>query len=55
MKRIVVGTDGSQTAQKAVEQAAELAAATGAEVHLVTAYRSPASVSLWPAAPRLRA
>ena len=44
MKRIVVGTDGSQTAQKAVEQAAELAAAIGAEVHLVTAYRSPASV-----------
>ncbi len=44
MKRIVVGTDGSPTAQQAVRQAAELAEATGADVHIVTAYRSPAAI-----------
>jgi nucleotide-binding universal stress UspA family protein len=35
---IVVGTDGSATAQKAVTQAAELAAIDGARVIIVTAY-----------------
>jgi nucleotide-binding universal stress UspA family protein len=35
---IVVGTDGSPTAEKAVEHAAELAAALGATVHVVSAY-----------------
>jgi nucleotide-binding universal stress UspA family protein len=35
---IVVGTDGSATAEKAVAQAAELAAADGARVVIVTAY-----------------
>jgi len=44
VKRIVVGTDGSATAQQAVRQAADFAAAMGAEVHIVTAYRSPASL-----------
>jgi nucleotide-binding universal stress UspA family protein len=37
-KTIVVGTDGSDTAKKAVTQAAELAKAVGASVHLVSAY-----------------
>jgi len=44
MKRIVVGTDGSPTAQQAVNQAADLAVATGADLHIVTAYRSPAAI-----------
>jgi nucleotide-binding universal stress UspA family protein len=37
-KTIVVGTDGSDTAKKAVTQAAELAKSVGASVHLVSAY-----------------
>jgi nucleotide-binding universal stress UspA family protein len=40
-RSIVVGTDGSQTARVAVERAAELAKASGAELHLVSAYKSP--------------
>jgi nucleotide-binding universal stress UspA family protein len=36
--RIVVGTDGSETAQRAVKEAAELARQTGAELDLVSAY-----------------
>ena len=35
---IVVGTDGSQTAQTAVEEAVRLAAATGARLEIVSAY-----------------
>jgi nucleotide-binding universal stress UspA family protein len=35
---IVVGTDGSETAGKAVREAIELAGALGAAVHLVSAY-----------------
>jgi nucleotide-binding universal stress UspA family protein len=35
---IVVGTDGSETAGEAVRQAAELASAIGAKVHLVSAF-----------------
>jgi nucleotide-binding universal stress UspA family protein len=35
---IVVGTDGSETATKAVRQAAELARAVGAKLELVSAY-----------------
>jgi nucleotide-binding universal stress UspA family protein len=35
---MVVGTDGSETAQEAVRQAAELAARLGAKVHLVSAF-----------------
>lgn len=41
-KRIVVGTDGSQTAAEAVSQALELAKMTGATLSLVSAYQ-PAS------------
>jgi nucleotide-binding universal stress UspA family protein len=35
---IVVGTDGSETADEAVKQAMELANAVGAKVHLVSAF-----------------
>ncbi|MBA2439087.1 MAG: universal stress protein [Thermoleophilaceae bacterium] len=35
---IVVGTDGSETAQEAVKQATELASTVGAKVFLVSAY-----------------
>jgi nucleotide-binding universal stress UspA family protein len=41
-KRIVVGTDGSETAAEAVRQALELAKLTGATLSLVSAYQ-PAS------------
>jgi nucleotide-binding universal stress UspA family protein len=41
-KRIVVGTDGSETAGEAVRQAVELAKMTGATLSLVSAYQ-PAS------------
>lgn len=37
-KRIVVGTDGSETAQEAVRQAVDLAKSTGASLDLVSAY-----------------
>jgi len=37
-KSIVVGTDGSDTATQAVQQAVELAAAVGAAIELVSAY-----------------
>ena len=36
--RIVVGTDGSETASEAVKQATELAKATGAVLDIVSAY-----------------
>jgi len=36
--RIVVGTDGSETARRAVSEAAQLARQTGAELELVSAY-----------------
>ena len=38
---IVVGTDGSPTAAEAVHRAAAIAAATSAQVHIVSAYRPP--------------
>ncbi len=38
MKTYVVGTDGSETAARAAERAAELAATTGAAIHVVCAY-----------------
>ena len=38
-KTIVVGTDGTDTADRAVNRAAELAALTGAHLHVVSAYR----------------
>jgi nucleotide-binding universal stress UspA family protein len=37
-ERIVVGTDGSETAAEAVRQATELAKATGAKLDIVSAY-----------------
>ena len=37
-RSIVVGTDGSETAEKAVRQATELAGSVGASLHLVSAY-----------------
>lgn len=42
--RIVVGTDGSDTATEAVRQAIELAALAGAELNIVSAY-APVSSS----------
>jgi nucleotide-binding universal stress UspA family protein len=46
---IVVGTDGSATAQLAVERAGQLAAACGAPVHVVTSYNS-VTAGAWMAA-----
>ncbi len=43
-ERILVGTDGSETAAEAVRQATELARATGAKLDIVSAYEPvPAS------------
>ena len=42
-KSIVVGTDGSPTADKAVSAAAELARQWGAKLHVVTAEKTPTS------------
>jgi len=42
-KTLVVGTDGSATADTAVEAAAELARSWGSELHIVTAFRTPRS------------
>ena len=41
-ERIVVGTDGSETATKALKSAATLAAQSGAELHIVSGYHSKA-------------
>lgn len=38
-KRIVVGTDGSETASEALGRAADLAAQLGAELHIVSGYQ----------------
>jgi nucleotide-binding universal stress UspA family protein len=38
---ILVGTDGSETANRAVARAAELASQTGDVLHIVTAYQPP--------------
>ena len=38
---IVVGTDGSETANRAVARAATLASGSGGVLHIVTAYRAP--------------
>jgi nucleotide-binding universal stress UspA family protein len=40
---IVVGTDGSSTADKAVDKAAELAAALGTSLHVVMSYKDVTS------------
>lgn len=42
-KVLVVGTDGSETADRAVEAAAEIARSWGSELHVVTATRPPRS------------
>lgn len=42
-KTILVGTDGSATADKAVAAAADLARQLGAKLHLVTGYRTGSS------------
>jgi nucleotide-binding universal stress UspA family protein len=40
-KKVVVGTDGSPTADKAVRAAADIARSLGSELHVVTAARVP--------------
>jgi nucleotide-binding universal stress UspA family protein len=40
-KTIVVGTDGSNTAEKAIEEASEPASAVGASVHIARAVAGP--------------
>jgi nucleotide-binding universal stress UspA family protein len=45
-KSIVVGTDGSETAAKAVETAAALARSSGATLHIVSAARLPSAAML---------
>jgi nucleotide-binding universal stress UspA family protein len=45
-RSIVVGTDGSETARKAVDAAAELAQLTGARLELVSAYEPVSSQRL---------
>jgi nucleotide-binding universal stress UspA family protein len=40
-KVLVVGTDGSDTADRAVSTAAEIARSWGSELHIVTAVRAP--------------
>jgi nucleotide-binding universal stress UspA family protein len=42
-RTLVVGTDGSSTAEKAVEAAAGLARSLGSTLHIVTAFRTPRS------------
>jgi nucleotide-binding universal stress UspA family protein len=42
-KIVVVGTDGSPTADKAVQAAADIARSWGSELHVVTAVRAPTS------------
>jgi nucleotide-binding universal stress UspA family protein len=44
-KAIVVGTDGSDTAERAVREAADLARAFSAPLHVVSAYRTTAPVA----------
>lgn len=50
-KRIVVGTDGSDTAAAAVEHAVALARTTGARLHVVTAWSKMPSLALAGALP----
>jgi nucleotide-binding universal stress UspA family protein len=40
-EKVVVGTDGSPTADRAVQAAADLARSWGSELHVVTAVRAP--------------
>jgi nucleotide-binding universal stress UspA family protein len=45
-KRILVGTDGSESADKAVDHALKLAKLTGGKVHVVTAWQSIPAMAL---------
>lgn len=45
-KSIVVGTDFSKTAEAAVDQAAEIAKAFGATLHIVTAFKPAMTTSI---------
>lgn len=47
-RKILVGTDFSETATRAVDHAIEVAKAFGAELHVVTAYRSPLTAAAAP-------
>ena len=63
-KSIVVGTNGSQTADIAVNRAVDLARLTGAKLHVVSAYepapahvggsRPPAEASEWAISPHFK-
>jgi nucleotide-binding universal stress UspA family protein len=44
-RTIVVGTDGSDTAQEAVRQATQLAKLTRADLHIITAYGATTAVT----------
>jgi hypothetical protein len=44
--KLVVGTDGSETADEAVRRAAELARTSGAKLHIVSAYEPVAPARL---------
>src|SRR5579862_4609598 len=46
---IVAGTDGSASAERAVDRAGELALAMGATLHIVMSYKDP-SAGAWMAA-----
>jgi nucleotide-binding universal stress UspA family protein len=52
VKSIVVGTDGSETAALALAEASDLAKATGAKLHIVSAYVPQPGTRLAPDAPR---
>jgi nucleotide-binding universal stress UspA family protein len=63
-KSIVVGTNGTETADKAVTRAVELAKLTGASLHVVSAYepaaahvggsRPPAEAAEWAISPHFK-
>jgi nucleotide-binding universal stress UspA family protein len=57
-RTVVVGTDGSETAERAVARAVELVRLSGARLHVVTvsgAARAPVAPGTQPAAPSTRA
>jgi nucleotide-binding universal stress UspA family protein len=52
VKSIVVGTDGSETASRALAEASDLAKATGAKLHIVSAYVPQSDTHLAADAPK---
>jgi nucleotide-binding universal stress UspA family protein len=54
-KRIIVGTDGSTTAMLALDRAAAIAADSGAELIVVTAYEPPSDAEVTTASNGLKA